>query len=93
MLEDTSEIKNSFIQFLRKQVPDKSDKIIATLTSIDEFAIATKALPCSFYNVLSEDTISILKKRVLNHKFFIVKHKNLQKYSALHLTTTILVRI
>ena len=86
MLEDTSEIKNSFIQFLRKQVPDKSDKIIATLTSIDEFAIATKALPCSFYNVLSEDTISILKKRVLNHKFFIVKHKNLQKYSAFALS-------
>lgn len=86
MLEGTSELKYSFIKFLREQVPDKADKILVAIKSIDEFAIATKALPCSFFDVLSEDTISLLRKKVLNHKFFIVRHKNLQEYPALALS-------
>lgn len=86
MLEGTSELKHSFIKFLREQVPDKADKILVAIKSIDEFAIATKALPCSFFDVLSEDTISLLRKKVLNHKFFMVRHKNLQEYPALALS-------
>ena len=86
MLEGTSELKYSFIKFLREQVPDKADKILVAIKSIDEFAIATKALPCSFFDVLSEDTISLLRKKVLNHKFFMVRHKNLQEYPALALS-------
>ena len=86
MLEDTSAVKDNFIQFLREQVPDKEEKILSAIKTIDEFAIATKALPCSFYDVLSEDTISILREKVLNHKFFIVRHKNLQEYSTLALS-------
>lgn len=86
MLEGTSEVKNSFIQFLRIEVPNKADKILVAIKSIDEFAIATKALPCSFFDVLSEDTISLLRKKVLNHKFFIVRHKSLLDYAALALS-------
>ena len=86
MLEGTSEVKDSFIQFLRTQVPDKADKVLVAIKSIDEFAIATKALPCSFFDVLSEDTISLLKKKVINHKSFIVRHKSLPEYSELALS-------
>lgn len=86
MLEGTSELRDSFIQFLHKQAPDKEDKVLAAIKSIDEFAIATKALPCSFYDVLSEDTISILRKKVLNHKFFIVRHRHLQEYPVIALS-------
>ena len=86
MLEGTSEVKDSFIQFLRKQAPDTADKIFVAIKSIEEFAIATKALPCSFFDVLSEETISILNKKVLKNKFFMVRHKNLQDYSVLALS-------
>lgn len=31
MLEGTSELKHSFIKFLREQVPDKADKILVAI--------------------------------------------------------------
>lgn len=86
MLEGTSEVKDNFTQFLYTQVPDKADKILVAIKNIDEFAIATKALPCSFFDVLSEDTISLLRKKVLNHKFFMVRYKKLLEYATLALS-------
>ena len=86
MIESTSEIKNGFIKYVHEHTPDKADKILAAVNRMEEFAIATKALTCSIFDVLSEDTLSTLRKKVLNHKFFIVRHKHLQEYSVLALS-------
>ena len=86
MVESTSETKDGFIQYVHQQSPDKADKILSAIKSMEEFAIATKALTCSIFDILSEETLSTLRKKVLNHKFFIVRHKHLQEYSALALS-------
>ena len=86
MIESTSEIKDDFVKFVHEHTPDKADKILAAVNRMEEFAIATKALPCSIFDVLSEETLSILRKKVLNHKFFIVRHKHLLEYSVLALS-------
>lgn len=83
MIENRSEVKESFVQFIRKRDPDNVDNILIAVTCIEEFAIATKALPCSIFDVLSEDNLSILKKKVLNHKFFTIRYKHFLKFSVL----------
>lgn len=65
MLEGTSEVKDSFIQFLRKQAPDTADKILGAIKSIEEFAIATKALPCSFLMCYQKKPYLYSRKRCL----------------------------
>lgn len=86
MIESTSETKSDFIQFAKQQIPTKADKVITATNYIEQFAIATKALPCSFFDILTDNTIYILRKKVLNHKVFIVRYRNLQDYAVLALS-------
>ena len=78
MVDYSSEIKDDFIQYVCAEQPQLAAKILKCIDYMENFAIATKALSHSIFENLTDETITILRKKVLRHKFFIVKHqKNL----------------
>lgn len=85
MVEYSSAFKDDFLIYLNHNQPQNADKIIEAIETIEKFAISTKALSHSVYEELTEATITTLRKKVLNHKFFTVRFKNILKYAEMGL--------
>lgn len=85
MVDTSSNLKEDFMRYVALKESQNAKGIFDAMTSIEKFAISTKAFSHSIYEDLTEDNISILKKKVLGHKFFIVRYKNILKYAELGL--------
>lgn len=85
MIEYSSALKDDFLIYLNHNQPQNVDKIIEAIETIEKFAISTKALSHSVYEELTEVTITTLRKKVLNHKFFTVRFKSILKYAEMGL--------
>lgn len=75
IVDYSSEVKDDFIQYIYTNQPQSAAKILKCIDYMENFAIATKALSHSIFENLTDETITILRKKVLKHKFFIVKYK------------------
>lgn len=75
MIEYTSKSKDDFIEYVTKKHIGNASDILSAIDSMENFAISTKALTHSIYDDLTLDVISILRKNVVKHKFFIVRYK------------------
>ena len=80
MINGNENLKNLFKNYVQQKLGTGSDAIIFAVDNIEEFAISTKVLNCPIFNCLTVDTINILRKRVLNNKFFVVKNKKNMNY-------------
>ena len=85
MAEYSSDIKDSFIKYVSEKQPELATDILHAVKCMENFAVSTKALSHSVYEDLTEETITILKKKVLNHKFFTVRFKSILPYARLGL--------
>ena len=85
MAEYSSNAKDDFMHYVSEKQPKLSVEILHSVKCIEDFAISTKALSHSIYEDLTEENITILKKKVLNHKFFIVRFKSVLLYAKLGL--------
>jgi len=81
MVEYSSDNKDSFTSYVFKKQPESKDDILNAIKCMENFAISTKALPHSVYENLTEETLTTLRKKVLNNKFFTVRFKNILKYA------------
>lgn len=79
MINGKEDAKMLFIKYIKEKASKKADDIVFAIDKISEFAIATKVLNDSVYNNLTLETISTLRKKVVNNKFFIVKNKKFMK--------------
>lgn len=75
MIEYTSKSKDDFIEYVSKKHIGNASDILNAVDSMDIFAISTKALTHSIFDELTLDVISVLRKKVVKHKFFIVRYK------------------
>ncbi len=75
MVADSIEFKNGFFQYVRELRPKSSVVILKVVEYMENFATSTKALTHSIFDNPTDETIAILKKKVINHKFFIVRYK------------------
>lgn len=80
LVEYSSAFKDDFLIYLNHNQPQNADKIIEAIETMEKFAISTKILSHSVYEELTEETITTLRKKVLNHKFFTVGFKNILQY-------------
>ena len=75
MVAYSSATKDDFARYVYVTQPQLATKILESIGFMENFAISTKALSHSIFENLTDETITILKRKVLNHKFFIVKYK------------------
>lgn len=75
MVAYSSATKDDFARYVYATQPQLATKILESIGFMENFAISTKALSHSIFENLTDETITILKRKVLNHKFFIVKYK------------------
>lgn len=75
MVAYSSAPKDDFARYVYSTQPQLATKILESIDFMENFAISTKALSHSIFENLTDETITILKRKVLNHKFFIVKYK------------------
>lgn len=80
MINGSDDLKTLFNNYVQQKAGTKSEAIIFAIKRIEEFAIATKVLNSPIFNYLTAETISVLRKRVLNNKFFVVKNKKNMNY-------------
>ena len=80
MINGSEDSKTLFENYVQQKAGAKSDAIIFAVKRIEEFAIATKVLNSPIFNCLTAEIISVLRKRVLNNKFFVVKNKKNMNY-------------
>lgn len=85
MVAYSSETKDDFSRYVYVAQPQSATKILESIGFVENFAISTKALSYSIFEDLTEETITILKRKVLNHKFFIVKYKKYLSFAELGL--------
>lgn len=85
MVTYSSETKDDFSRYVYTAQPQSANIILDTIGFIENFAISTKALSHSIFEDLTEETISIIKKKVISHKFFIVKYKKYLSFAELSL--------
>ena len=85
MVEYSSDIKDSFVSYVSEKQPKLATDILHAVKCIENFAISTKALSHSVYEDLTEKTVTILQKKVLNHKVFTVRFKDILPYARLGL--------
>lgn len=67
MINGSDASKTLFKNYVRQKAGAKSDAIISAVNRIEEFAISTKVLNSPVFNCLTVETISALRKRVLNN--------------------------
>lgn len=77
MIVYSSKSKDAFIDYVNKMNPDNATNIIDAVDAMASFAISTKVLSRPIYDDLTIDTISVLQKKVIKHKFFVVRHKKI----------------
>ncbi len=75
MVEYSSKSKDAFINYVNEKNADNAVNIINAVDAMADFAISTKALSRLIYDELTIDVISVLRKKVIKHKFFIVRYK------------------
>lgn len=80
MVNGSEDLKELFKDFVQQKLGAKSDAIIFAVDRIEEFAIATKVLNSSIFSYLTAETISVIRKRVVNNKFFVVKNKKIMNH-------------
>lgn len=85
LAEYSSDTKDSFLSYVSQKQPKSATDILNAVKCMENFAISTKALSHSIYENLTEDTINILRKKVLKHKFFTVRFKSILQYAELSL--------
>lgn len=85
MVDYLSETKDDFARYVYAAEPRLATKILESIGFIENFAISTKASSHSIFEDLTEETITILRKKVLSHKFFIVKYKKYLSFAELGL--------
>ena len=81
MVEYTSKSKNDFIDYVYKNYTDNVPDILNAVDAMEKFALSTKALTQSIYDDLTLDVISVLRKKVIKHKFFIVRYKKILPFA------------
>ncbi|MBD5142934.1 MAG: hypothetical protein HDT22_04885, partial [Ruminococcus sp.] len=81
MIEYSSDTKDNFMRYVSEKQPKLATEILHAIKCIEDFAISIKVLSHSIFEDLSEETITILRKKVLNHKFFTVRFKNVLPYA------------
>ncbi|MBD5142971.1 MAG: hypothetical protein HDT22_05080 [Ruminococcus sp.] len=81
MIEYSSDTKDNFMRYVSEKQPKLATEILHAVKCIEDFAISTKVLSHSIFEDLSEEIITILRKKVLNHKFFTVRFKNVLPYA------------
>ena len=77
MIVYSSKSKDAFIDYVNKMNPDNATNIIDAVDAMASFAISTKVLSRPIYDDLTIDTISVLQKKVIKHKFFVVRYKKI----------------
>ncbi|MCM1529334.1 MAG: hypothetical protein NC093_04985 [Alistipes sp.] len=85
MVEYSSKSKDAFIEYVYKKSADNAADIISAIDAMINFAISIKALSHSIYDDLTIDVISVLRKKSLSHKFFIVKYKKILSFAEIGL--------
>lgn len=83
MVEYTSNLKDEFINYISQARISSVDheRILYAIKCIENFAISTKALSSSIFENFNQETITILRKKVVAHKFFAVRHKDILCYA------------
>lgn len=81
MVEYTSKSKNDFIDYVYKNYTDNVPDILNAVDAMEKFALSTKALTQSIYDDLTLDVISVLRKKVIKHKFFMVRYKKILPFA------------
>lgn len=77
MINEKEDVKTLLRNHIKEKASKKVNDIVFAIDKISEFAIATKVLNDSVYNNLTSETLNVLKKKVVNNKFFIVKNKKI----------------
>ncbi len=80
MASDTVCTKDDFYKYIALNEPERSNNIYAAMSSVDKFAVSSKAVPCSFFDDISRNTLEILKNKVVKNKFFTVRYKKIMCY-------------
>ena len=81
MVAYSSEIKDGFSEYVRRVVPNSSIVILKVVDYMDDFAISIKAFTHSIFENPTDETISILRKKVINHKYFAVRYKKYMPFA------------
>lgn len=77
MIEYSSKSKDAFIDYVNKKNIGNTANIIDAVDAMANFAISTKVLSRPIYDDLTIDAISVLQKKVIKHKFFVVRYKKI----------------
>ncbi len=85
MVAYSSETKDDFSRYTYAAQPQLATKILESIGFMDDFAISTKALSHLIFEDLTEETITILRKKVINHKFFVARYKKYLSFAELGL--------
>lgn len=87
MVEYSSKSKEAFIGYVNEKNADNAVNIINAVDAMANFAISTKVLSRPIYDELTIDVISVLRKKVMKHKFFMVRYKKFLPFAedGLHL--------
>lgn len=85
MVEYSSKNKDGFINCVYENCTDNVADVLNAVNVMENFAISTKVLSHSIYDDLTMDSISVLRKKVIKHKFFIVKYKKILPFAEIGL--------
>lgn len=77
LIEYSPKRKDAFIDYVNKKNPSNVTRIIDAVDAMSSFAISTKVLTYPIYDDLTIDTISVLQKKVVKHKAFMVKYNKI----------------
>ncbi len=77
MINGKEDAKMLLKKYVKEKASKRADDIVFAIDKISEFAIATKVLNDSVYANLTSETLNVLRKRVVDNKFFIVKNKKI----------------
>lgn len=85
MIEYPSKNKDAFIDYVNSKNADNAVNIINAVDAMVDFSISTKVLSRPIYDDLTIDAVSVLRKKVIKHKFFVVRYKKILPFAEIGL--------
>ena len=81
MISNSSNDKDKFFEYVMNKKPKEASDIFLALDAVDKFALSSKVLVKSIYVDPSNETIKILRRKILSNKFFVVKNKKIMRFA------------
>lgn len=85
MIEYPSKNKDAFVQYVNGKNADNAVDIINAVDAMVDLSISTKALSRPIYDDMTIDNVSVLRKKVIGHKFFVARYKNILPFAEIGL--------